>query len=149
MVCRCFILPEECKPCLFYLRNLLYLIRRCAAPPLLNRNENTVCTGRERIKTQCPQLPVGTALIQIGSIQRSQGFAWRENASCEGRGGAQPRTKRRVYVCLVEPSGPVTSMTAGVETPTVTGQRLEAGLPLTVRPVMRSDMAVGVKVTVP
>ena len=131
------------------MRNLLYLIRRCAAPPLLNRNENTVCTGRERIKTQCQQLPVGTALIQIGSIQRSQGFAWRENASCEGRGGAQPRTKRRVYVCLVEPSGPVTSMTAGVETPTVTGQRLEAGLLLTVRPVMRSDMAVGVKVTVP
>ena len=27
MVCRCFILPEGCNPCLFYLRNLLYLIR--------------------------------------------------------------------------------------------------------------------------
>ena len=26
MVCRYFILPEGCKPCLFYLRNLLYLI---------------------------------------------------------------------------------------------------------------------------
>ena len=26
MVCRYFILPESCKPCLFYLRNLLYLI---------------------------------------------------------------------------------------------------------------------------
>jgi len=25
-VCRYFILPESCKPCLFYLRNLLYLI---------------------------------------------------------------------------------------------------------------------------
>ena len=27
MVCRNFILPDFCKPCLFFLRNLLYLIK--------------------------------------------------------------------------------------------------------------------------
>ena len=60
----------------------------------------------------------------------------------------QPTTKVRVYVALVLPSGPVTSMVVLPEAGTLTGQRLETDFPLTFRSLIRLDMATGVKVTV-
>ena len=57
----------------------------------------------------------------------------------------QPTTKVRVYVALVLPSGPVTSMVVLPEAGTLTGQRLETDFPLTFRSLIRLDMATGVK----
>ena len=59
----------------------------------------------------------------------------------------RPYLNVNVYVCFVSPSGPVTSIVAAAWVETVTGQRLDAGLPFTVIPLIRLDMATGVNVT--
>lgn len=46
MACRNFILPDFCKPCLFFLRNLLYLINLEHYLPLLEKKGRAIFYAR-------------------------------------------------------------------------------------------------------
>ena len=54
MACRNFILPDFCKPCLFFLRNLLYLIHEekqlyTVDRYFVNEDEDAFCAGGLKI----------------------------------------------------------------------------------------------------
>ena len=101
---------------------------RCQYPVPLRAKLHFKETAEERDGTEISPMP---------PLQEKIGLTYERS----------PYLKVNVYVCFVSPSGPVTSIVAAAWVETVTGQRLDAGLPFTVIPLIRLDMATGVNVT--
>ena len=90
MVCCYFILPEECKPCLFYLRNLLYLIYAGSV-----KSFSQIRSVFINVWARC-----GNGIfwpLHQRMRQKSQNLCWGVWNDCARKGYAQLPTARGVF----------------------------------------------------